>query len=518
MTGTYDEVMFEYQVDKPLIRVMGVPPEEMRLDRYARSLRDLAHRRPRAHRPDRRAHRHGLRRASSASITCRRQDIHNFTMESQLRNPGRYMSTRVGDGVLYGEWYIKVDRDGDGVAELRYICTMGEDHEIVHDEPANRIKFAVFGCDPISHTIVGDSHRRLHPGHPADQDQHDARRARQPRREHQPEDRDQRARHQYRRRPQRRRSARVIRTRGDPSDAVAFATTPFVGQQALPIIELLNDVLQRRTGLSDAAKGLDPKHCRARPRSASRRSSTASRSAPNSSPASWPKPASRIFSTASTTRSPSPRTSAGRCASTASGPPIDTSTFDASMGVEVNSTLGKGSDTVRMMTLQQIKHDQQMIMQQFGPGNPVVRHPGIPQHHHRHAGRSPTSRTSAATSRRRRPRRCSRSPAAPKEPDADDGRGQGPIREGQVGNRPGDGRPADQAAEAGTGRRLPPRAAQAENRLRPAEARNRTGQGVRRRRPRRPNRSRSDRGGQDRRRHPPGPSRRRDAGAQDAGR
>ena len=50
---------------------------------------------------------------------------------------------------------------------------------------------------------------------------------------------------------------------------------------------------------------------------------------------------------------------------------IDTGTFDASMGVEVNSTLGKGSDTVRMMTLTQIKQDQQMIMQQFGVTNPV---------------------------------------------------------------------------------------------------------------------------------------------------
>ena len=34
---------------------------------------------------------------------------------------------------------------------------MGEDAEIVSDEPANRIKFALFSCDPISHTIVGDS-------------------------------------------------------------------------------------------------------------------------------------------------------------------------------------------------------------------------------------------------------------------------------------------------------------------------------------------------------------------------
>ena len=55
---------------------------------------------------------------------------------------------------------------------------------------------------------------------------------------------------------------------------------------------------------------------------------------------------------------------------------IDTSAFDASMGVEVNPTMGKGSDTTRMMVLQQIKQDQMMVFQQFGPSNPVV---GIPE-------------------------------------------------------------------------------------------------------------------------------------------
>jgi hypothetical protein len=50
--------------------------------------------------------------------------------------------------------------------------------------------------------------------------------------------------------------------------------------------------------------------------------------------------------------------------------------FDADMSVEVNPTLGKGSDTVRMMTLQQIKQDQATVFSQFGPNNPVV---GIPE-------------------------------------------------------------------------------------------------------------------------------------------
>ena len=36
----YDEVVISYEVKKPLIKVEGVPPEEMRLDRYARTFQD----------------------------------------------------------------------------------------------------------------------------------------------------------------------------------------------------------------------------------------------------------------------------------------------------------------------------------------------------------------------------------------------------------------------------------------------------------------------------------------------
>ena len=35
----YDHVVFQFEVSKPLIKICGVPPEEMRLDRYARTFR-----------------------------------------------------------------------------------------------------------------------------------------------------------------------------------------------------------------------------------------------------------------------------------------------------------------------------------------------------------------------------------------------------------------------------------------------------------------------------------------------
>jgi hypothetical protein len=367
--GTYDEVTFEYQVDKPLIKVMGVPPEEMRLDRYARTFgtsRIVGHQRVVA--IDELVAM-GYPRELCANF-LQSQDIQNFTMEAQLRNPGRYNSTRVGDGVLYGEWYIKIDADGDGVPELRYICTMGEDNEIVHDAPANRVKFAVFSCDPISHTIVGDSladytqdiqriktnmmrgvldslAESINPKTVVnelttniDDALNDDLGA-------------------------------VIRTRGDPRAAVSFSSTPFVGQQALPIIQEMNAVFQRRTGLSDAAKGLDPK--------ALQSSTMIGVEAIINGQQERTELVARVLAETGfrdlfnglyneIAEAPNQR----RTVRLSGGwTEVDTGTFDASMGVEVNSTLGKGSDATRMMTLQQIKADQQMIMQQFGVTNPV---------------------------------------------------------------------------------------------------------------------------------------------------
>jgi hypothetical protein len=369
LTGLFDEVVFEYQVDKPLIHVMGVPPEEMRLDRYARSFstsRIVGHERVI---PLDEVVAMGYPREQCMDY-LQSQDIQNFTMESQLRNPGRYNSTRVGDGVLYGEWYIKVDGDGDGIAELRYICTMGEVHDIVHDEPANRVKFAVFSCDPISHTIVGDSiadytmdvqriktnmmrgvldslAESINPKTVinelvvnVDDALNDDLGA-------------------------------VIRTRGDPRATVAFATTPFAGQQALPILEMLDAVLTKRTGLSDAAKGLDPK--------ALQSSTQIGVEAIINGQQERVELVARVLAETGfkdlftglyneVAEAPNQRRT---LRINGQWTDIDTGAFDASMGVEVNSTLGKGTDAIRMMTLQQIKNDQQMIMQQFGVTNPV---------------------------------------------------------------------------------------------------------------------------------------------------
>ena len=365
----YDHVVIAYEVKKPLIKVDAVPPEEMRLDRYARTFKDsriVGHERVV---PVDELIAMGYAREDLLDH-IQSQSTPEFTQEAQLRNPGRMMATRVGDGVNYGEWYIKADKDGDGFPELRRICTLGENHDIVSDDPANRIKFALFSVDPISHTIVGDSiadyvmdiqriktaltraildsaAESINPKTAinelnvnVDDALNDELGA-------------------------------VIRVRGDPSTAISYTATPFLGKDMAPVVELLNDVLQRRTGLSDAAKGLDPKALQSSTmigveaviNGAQERTELVARVLAETG---FKDLFAGLFN--EIVENPAQQRT---LKINGSWTDYDTSTFDASMGVEVNPTLGKGSDTVRLMTLQQIKTDQQTIVAQMGLANPI---------------------------------------------------------------------------------------------------------------------------------------------------
>ena len=369
----YEHAIVSYEVAKPLIKVCGVPPEEMRLDRYARSFatsRIVGHERIVA------ADELIAMGYDRQLVTDNVQSSEStFTAEPQLRNPGRFMGSRMGDGCKYGEWYIRIDKDGDGQPELRYICTIGSDRQIVRDEEANRVKVALFSCDPVGHTIVGESltdytkdlqriktavmraildsaAESINPKtvinellvNPDDAMNDDL--------------------------------GAVIRTRGDPSATVMPFNHPFLGQAITPVIEMLNDVLARRTGLTDAAKGLDPKALQSSTmigveaviNGAQERVELVARVLCETG---FKDLFSGLFNEVCENQNQ-------RRTLKVNGKfvPYDTGTFDASMGVEVNPNLGKGSDMVRMLALQQIDAKQQIVVQTYGLNNPVC---GIPE-------------------------------------------------------------------------------------------------------------------------------------------
>lgn len=59
------------------------------------------------------------------------------------------------EDVLYAELYMHIDMEGDGTAPLYRIYTMGDAYEIVDYELCHEVPFALFCPDPEPHTIVG---------------------------------------------------------------------------------------------------------------------------------------------------------------------------------------------------------------------------------------------------------------------------------------------------------------------------------------------------------------------------
>lgn len=59
--------------------------------------------------------------------------------------------------IIYVEGYMRLDYDGDGVAELRKVCTIGEQYKVVYNKPCDSTPFYFFMPDPEPHTFLGQS-------------------------------------------------------------------------------------------------------------------------------------------------------------------------------------------------------------------------------------------------------------------------------------------------------------------------------------------------------------------------
>ena len=137
------------------ITVMAVPPEELLLDRRARSFDDATII----------AHRQMATVADLLAMGYDQDEIDENISSSDLDSNDEYLarqplSTTFGENaanpmmqrVLYIEAYSRVDYDGDGLPELRKICCMGSGYKVVRNLPASYIPFADFPCDPEPHT------------------------------------------------------------------------------------------------------------------------------------------------------------------------------------------------------------------------------------------------------------------------------------------------------------------------------------------------------------------------------
>ena len=366
--GGFDEVTVRYEISKPRHRVECIPPEEFRLSRTAKSIHT--------------AKLVGFERIVPVSFLVNKglpleevlEHVSSrpvYTDELYIRNPALVDENNIEDGVIYGEYFIRIDKDGDGIDELRKICVIGQNYEILYDEIVRDHDFFIFGPDPRPHTVVGDSvadmvkdiqriktnMQRANLDNLAE--------ANNPRKvinelltnvEDALNDE----------------VGAVIRTRGDPSTAVAYTKTPYIGADLLQNVKYMDEIRASRTGISEASKGLDPRALQSTALTgidaiisgAQERIELIAFIFANTG-------YKRIFELLLREFIDHPNYKKivklrGKFVE------VDPSLFDASMSVSVNPTMGKGTDTVRMQALQEVKQTQTMIIEKFGLNNPVV--------------------------------------------------------------------------------------------------------------------------------------------------
>jgi hypothetical protein len=355
------------------IKCEALPPEEFLIDRRAKSMHDatiVAHR----------------KMATVSELVAMGYDFDEVLQhagedfqfdtnsEYYTRNPVATLKNYVAKDdankrVLYIEAYLRADYDGDGIAELRRVCCIGDAHEVVRNEPWDHIPFAAFCPDPEPHTFFGLSladitmdiqriksailrnqldslAQSIHPRMAVVEGQANL------------ED------------VLNSEVGGVIRMRA-PGMVQSFSQ-PFVGQQAFPMMAYMDEVKQSRTGINRAASGLDADALQSTTKTAVAATVTAARQ--------HIELIARIFAETgmvdlfkgllrlSVLHQDQPRMVRLRNEFIQVDPRAWQSGFD----VTVNVALGGVDDDQKMMLLESVAQRQENIISQFGMENPLV--------------------------------------------------------------------------------------------------------------------------------------------------
>lgn len=359
--------------DTGRVRVEALPPEEFLIDRDAKTLEDATLV----------AHRTLLTVSDLVAQGYDEDEVLEHTQEGDplqwsdeiaARNPSQSFGQahRADDAmrqVMYTEAYIRVDMDGDGVAELMKVCCIGSDHHILYYMPVADVPFATFCPNPEPHSFFGLSvadsvmdlqktksivlrnmldslAMSIHPrtaivsGQVSLEDVLNTE------------------------------VGAVIRQR-QPGAVTPFVM-PFVGKEAFPMVAYLDELRENRTGISKAASGLDADALQ---------SSTATAVAATVSGAHQHiEIIARIFAETGMKRLfkgvlklvHSHQDSEKMVRLTNQFVPVDPKSWDAQMDVSTNVALGRGTDTDRLSTLTKIIEKQETILGNLGPQNAIV--------------------------------------------------------------------------------------------------------------------------------------------------
>lgn len=356
------------------IRIMAVPPEELLLDRRARSFDDATII----------AHRQMATVADLIAMGYDQEEIEENLSTTDLDSNDEYLarqplSTTFGTNdaanpmmrrVLYIEAYSRVDFDNDGIAELRKVCCMGGGYKVVRNLPASYIPFADFPCDPEPHTspleamsifdITRDLQeikseilrntldslaQSIHPRTAVVEGQVNI---------------DDVLNNE---------TGAIIRMRAP--GMVQPLSTPFVGQAAFPMMEYMDQIKEDRTGMSKAAMGLNADALQSSTKAAVAATISASQGRIELTARILAEGMKKLFKGIlflSVTHQDKARMVRMRN----EWVQIDPRFWDVSMDANINIALGNGDTNEKLQALMMIMAKQEQILQQLGPTNPLV--------------------------------------------------------------------------------------------------------------------------------------------------
>jgi len=355
------------------ITVMAVPPEELLLDRRARSFDDATII----------AHRQMATVADLLAMGYDQDEIDENISSSDLDSNDEYLarqplSTTFGENaanpmmqrVLYIEAYSRVDYDGDGLPELRKICCMGSGYKVVRNLPASYIPFADFPCDPEPHTSPLEAMSIFDITHDLQEIKSEILR----------NTLDSLAQSIHPRTAivegqvniddvLNNETGAIIRMRAP--GMVQAMSTPFVGQAAFPMLEYMDQIREDRTGMSKASMGLNADALQSSTKAAVAATVSASQSRIELTARILAEGMKKLFKGILflvVTHQDKARIVRMRNEFVT----IDPSHWETSMDASINIGLGNGDTNERLQGLMMIMAKQEQILQQLGTQNPLV--------------------------------------------------------------------------------------------------------------------------------------------------
>lgn len=292
-----------------------------------------------------------------------RHALNNQQFQDQSANP---MEQRV----LYCEVYVRVDFDGDGIPELRKICTMGPSYEVKRNLPSAYIPFVAFPCDPEPHTSPLEAGSIFDITHDIQEIKSEILR----------NTLDSLAQSIHPRTAivegqvniddvLNNETGAVIRMRA-PNMVQTFAQ-PFVGQAAFPMLDYVDSIKEDRTGMSKAAMGLNADALQSSTKAAVAATITASQGRIELTSRLLAEGMKTLFKKIlflTVTHQDKARMIRLRN----EWVQIDPRSWDTSMDVTVNIGLGNGDTNEKLAALAQFAAKQESIINQYGLDNPVV--------------------------------------------------------------------------------------------------------------------------------------------------